>query len=111
MSFTTTIANAGWCASGFPAYVAFRSALADPRRAQLQLLRRYIRKNAATAFGREHRFDEIDDLAAFRRRVPPRGYDEMTAWIDRIGDGEHNVLTSDRVTRLMPSSGSTRAAK
>jgi hypothetical protein len=111
MSLLATAANAAWCASSVPSYLAFRAALANPRRVQLDLLRRYVGRNADTAFGREHGFASIRDLETFRSRVPVRGYDEIAPWIDRITAGEQRVLTADRVTRLIPSSGSTRAAK
>ena len=106
-----TAANVAWCLASLPAHAAFRSALSDPRRAQLQLLRRYVRDNANTAFGREHHFEQIDGFDAFRRRVPVRDYDGHACWIDRVAAGEINVLTAERVVRLVPSSGSTRAAK
>jgi hypothetical protein len=111
MRFGATVANAAWCASCLPAYFAFRQALDDPQRTQLRLLRRYVQRNAGTAFGQAHRFDAIDDLGAFRRAVPIADYDSLASWIDRIAAGEQGVLTADRVARLMPSSGSTRAAK
>lgn len=40
-----------------------------------------------------------------------RSYDEFTPWIDRVARGEQGVLTAETVTRLVPSSGSTRARK
>jgi hypothetical protein len=104
-------ANAAWLGASLPAYFGFRAALGDPAGAQRRLLRRYISDNADTAFGREHRFDRIDGIDAFHRHIPMRDYDGHAAWIDRIVAGQQRVLTNDRVTRLVPSSGSTRAAK
>jgi hypothetical protein len=111
MSLLATAANSAWCATSVPSYLAFRSALGNPRHAQLQLLRRYLSRNARTAFGRAHGLESIRDLDTFRGRVPVRNYDEIAAWVDRIVGGEQQVLTIDRVKRLIPSSGSTRAAK
>lgn len=111
MTFRPMMANAAWCAASVPSYVMFRSALGDPRRIQLQLLRRYLRHHATTAFGKAHGFSTINDVAGFRQRVPVRDYDGLAPWIDRVAAGEHRVLSEHPVTRLMPSSGSTRAAK
>jgi hypothetical protein len=111
MSLLTAAANAAWCAASVPAYAAFRTALSDPRRVQLDLLRHYVQRNAATAFGREHRFDSIHDVDSFRRHVPVRRYDALAPWVDQIAAGQQAVLTAERVIRLLPSSGSTRAAK
>ena len=38
-------------------------------------------------------------------------YEALEPWIARIMRGEQNVLTSDQVTRLVPTSGSTGARK
>ena len=105
------LANAAWAAWNRPAYLAYRGALRDPRRAQAAILRRYLRDNADTAFGREHRFDTVDSAAAFARRVPAREYDELAPYIDRVAGGELNVLTREPVERLAVTSGSTRARK
>ena len=106
-----TLANVAWGVAGLPDFVAFRSALNDPATAQDRLLRRYVRRNAATAFGREHGFDRVDSPEAFRRAVPVRTYDEIAPYVDRAASGEPNVLTAEPVLRLATSSGSTRARK
>jgi hypothetical protein len=43
--------------------------------------------------------------------VPVRDYDAFAPYIDRIVTGQPTVMTSAPVLRLVPSSGSTRAAK
>jgi hypothetical protein len=111
MTLLATAANAAWFASCAPAYAAFRIALNDPRRAQLRLLNRYLHLSAETEFGKAHGLERVTDVHAFRRSVPVRDYDELEPWIDRIAAGHQRVLCSDTVTRLVPSSGSTRAAK
>jgi hypothetical protein len=105
------LANLAWTASNIPAYVAFRHALADPEREQRQIVRRYVQRNEQTVFGRDHRFAKIRSVEDFRRHVPIRDYDDHSPYVDRIAAGEPRVLTADRVDRLVPSSGSTRAAK
>jgi len=81
------------------------------RAAQERLLRDYVRRNANTDFGRRHAFDTIDSVASFRRHVPIRDYDAIAPQVDRIVNGEPNVLTAEPVRRLATSSGSTRARK
>jgi hypothetical protein len=105
------MANAIWSLSAAPAYAAFCAALRDPRRAQERILSRYIAVNAQSVFGREHGFESIGGVDDFRRRVPVRDYDGFAAYIDRVAAGEPSVLTAAPVLRLVPSSGSTRAAK
>src|SRR5687768_2319775 len=103
--------NSAWFASCLPGALRFRAAINDPREAQLGILQRLIRRNSASAFGREHGFGSIHNYDDFAKRVPIRSYEEFARWIERIRQGEHSVLTSDRVTHLIPTSGSTSARK
>ena len=89
----------------------FRRSLRDPGAVQRRLLADTLERNAATVFGRRHRFDEIDSVAAWQRRVPLSTYDDLEPWIDRVRRGETGVLTAEPVIRLVPSSGSTAARK
>ena len=94
-----------------PADRAFRSALARPREAQTERLRRYLGRNADTAFGRRYGFASIKSVAEYQQSVPLSTYDDLAPWIDRVAAGEPRVLTVDRVGHFALSSGSTRAAK
>lgn len=104
-------ANAAWGAASLPAWSRFRSALSDPEAAQGRQLRRYLAANADTAFGRAHGFARMKTVADFQSGVPLSTWDDIVPWIDRIGAGETRVLTREPVRRLVPSSGSTAAAK
>jgi hypothetical protein len=104
-------ANVAWGAASLPAWRRFRSALGDPEAAQVRQLRRYLAANADTAFGRAHGFARMKTVADFQSGVPLSTWDDIAPWIDRIGSGEPGVLTREPVRRLVPSSGSTAAAK
>lgn len=106
----TLVNHAWWCAVT-PSAHRFRRALQCPAEAQANVLRRIIRANEHTAFGHDHAFASIHSPEDFVRKVPVRSYDELTPWIDRIVKGEHGVLTTEPVMRLVPSSGSTAARK
>jgi GH3 auxin-responsive promoter len=108
---TASLANAAWWAACAPAAAAFEAALADPRRAQERVLAQLLRRNARTAYGRDHGFDSIRSPEQFARRVPPCDYDAIAPWVERIRRGEPNVLTAEPVRRLVPTSGSTAARK
>ena len=58
-----------WTGANLPAFMRYRAALGDPRAAQEALLRRYLRENARTAFGRAHGFDAIRSVAEYQERV------------------------------------------
>ena len=66
----------------------------DPMGCQEDLVLRIARENASTAFGREHGFDRIRNIADFRMRVPISCYDDYPEYVERISNGERNVLTA-----------------
>ena len=104
----------GWAAildAAASEHESFRCACAQPRAAQLALLRRILHQNRDTAFGRAHGFPKMDDLEAFRAAVPIRGYDELRPWVERAADGEQAVLTADPVVAFEETGGSTSGSK
>ena len=105
------VVNTLWVAGQLGAWHRFKRAARQPQEAQSDRLRRYVRANRDTEFGRQHRFASIRSVDDYRERVSIRTYDEMEPFIHRISRGEPNVLTAEAVERLVPSSGSTRAAK
>jgi hypothetical protein len=111
MQVRPAIANGVWGAASLSAWQRFGQALRDPAAAQEQVLRRYLRENAATAVGRKFGFSSIGSIDDYQSRVPISTFDSMDTFVQRIAGGERNVLTCDPVRRLVPSSGSTSAAK
>jgi hypothetical protein len=100
-----------WLGASLPRARALRHALRDPERAQRLVLSRYLRANADTAFGLRYGFASIRSAAAYQESIPLTEFDEYAPWIDRIRAGETRVLTRAPVERLVPTSGSTAAAK
>ncbi len=111
MNLSAAIANSLWTASNVPALIQFRRALKRPAETQLQLLRDYLARNTDSAYGKTHDFGSIRNYDEFARRVPLTDYGDIEPWIERIRRGESDVLTSDTVTHLIPTSGSTGARK
>jgi GH3 auxin-responsive promoter len=105
------VKNLPWLAANVPGYLRFRQALAQPETVQRGLLRRYLQANAATAFGRAHKFSQIHTAEEYRDRIPLSTCEELAPWIDRIAAGESRVLTHSPVRALEPTSGSSAAAK
>jgi hypothetical protein len=111
MKALAALANGAWLAASLPAWQRFRRALGNPVEAQRRHLLGLLRDNAAAAYGRAWRFDEISSYEQFREGVPLVGYDDLAPWIARIKHGEQGVLTREPVTRLVPTSGSSGARK
>ena len=105
------IVNQIWREASRPALRRLRAGLLNPADAQETLLRGYIRANQDTVFGRLHGFASIRSFRDYQATVPISTYDDLEPFVRRIASGEPNVLTHAPVERLVPSSGSTSAAK
>ncbi|HEY2518119.1 MAG TPA: GH3 auxin-responsive promoter family protein [Polyangiaceae bacterium] len=101
----------GHAASLSAAAARFERARRHPREAQEALLRGFLRRNALTAYGRAHRFSTIETVAEYQRSVPVVDYEALAPYVERIADGEPNVLTASPVKMLERSSGSSSARK
>ncbi len=106
-----TLANSAWLAGCLPALAHFQRATKRIAATQESILRKILRANAGTEFGRTHDFSSIHSACDFQRRVPLCDYDDCAAQVQRIAAGDQNVLTSDRVRLFEPTSGSSSAQK
>lgn len=111
MKFDAALANTVWLASSLPERVRYRYAASRIEAVQRRILEGYVRRNADTEFGRRHGFADIVGWEEFADRVPLRNYDGFRDWIERIAAGEKNILTTEPVRLLEPSSGSSGAEK
>ncbi len=98
-------------ATGRRAARRLEEAARDPELAQRDLLRDIVRRNAGTAFGREHGFGSIDGAQAWRRQVPVASYEDLRPYIDRMARGEPDVLVAEPVEMFARTSGTTGQPK
>lgn len=104
-------ANLLWFASRQRVATRFRRQLHAPVATQQTVLLDLLRRNARSAFGRQHGFAGISTPAEFAKQVPLAAPDALEPWVRRIRQGETAVLTTDPVTHLVPTSGSSGARK
>ncbi len=106
---------------------AMRGALADAHRVQIERLHGLVTDNAATEFGREHRFGELAALAerardggetdarrfvdAWQRRVPVAAPEAFAPRIARAAAGLPDVLFAGRAVALEATGGSTTGTR
>jgi hypothetical protein len=87
-------------------------AVKRPRETQHAFLFDQLRREAETAYGRDHRFADIRTLAEFRRHVPIQRYDDLEPYIERVKRGETEALFHrQRVRMFALTSGTTCARK
>ena len=72
----------------------------NPMQSQEEFVMRLIRENAKTAFGRNHGFEFIRSMEEYRQRIHVTTYEDYIQYIERIVNGERNVLTAYQTEHL-----------
>ncbi len=75
------------------------------------LLKKILRDNKDTEFGKAHGFGSIKTIEEFRRAVPVSNYEDYAPFLERMKNGEKNVLTSSKVLGFSRTSGSSGVPK
>lgn len=83
----------------------------QPHLTQKKTFRELILQGRKTAFGKDHHFDEIETYEDFKQRVPIREYEGLKAYIERIRNGENDVLWTGKPIYFSKTSGTTSGAK
>ncbi|GAB3904327.1 GH3 auxin-responsive promoter family protein [Mucilaginibacter boryungensis] len=78
---------------------------------QQQVFLQLIEQAKATAFGKDHHFDQIKSYTDFKKQVPIRDYEDLRPYIDRVVNGEPDVLWPDKPAYLAKTSGTTSGVK
>lgn len=104
-------ANHLWYLLCLRASRAFHRALDDVASTQQAILLRLVQRNAATVWGQRYGFQHIRSVADYQARVPLTTYADYHEAIEHISQGQKDVLTTDPVVLLEPTSGSTAATK
>ncbi|KAJ8038355.1 Indole-3-acetic acid-amido synthetase GH3.17 [Holothuria leucospilota] len=89
----------------------YRACCKDPRKVQEDRLLQIIKKNKNTDYGRQFQLGNINSLEDLRTRHPVTDYSHYEVFIDKIAMGENNVLTTEKITRLVLTSGTTGKGK
>jgi hypothetical protein len=66
-----------------------------------------IHKAKNTVWGKQYKFGKIRDVADFQTLLPLQRYEDIRPYIDRIRDGEQNVLWPSPIRWFAKSSGTT----
>lgn len=89
----------------------FEESTKDPVTAQRRTLFKYLARNRNTEYGLKYNFSGIKSVDEFRSRVPLSDYESVRPYVDRMANGENNILTSDKVTFFGITSGTTGKPK
>ena len=78
-----------------------------PLEVQHEVFERLIQAGVSTKFGKDHHFDAIRTYSDFQRAVPLNDYASMKPWIDRLMEGEQQLLWPNDTKWFAKSSGTT----
>ena len=90
---------------------SLQTACREPRKTQEELLRDILTKNQSTECGLRYEFSTIKNLQEFRKRHPLTRYTHYEKYIERMANGEQNILMAAKPTRFGLTSGTTGNAK
>lgn len=92
-------------------YEAFKEETRDPFGVNEKLLLQILDDNKDTEYGRKYGFADIKSYEDFRRAVPVITYDDISGYVDRMIDGEKNILTAYPYQHMNETSGTVGRAK
>ncbi len=78
---------------------------------QEKTVRRLMRWNKSTVYGKLNNFDKVKSIADYQRIVPLSTYADYDEYVWRMADGEKGLITNLPVRRFTESSGSTGKSK
>lgn len=78
---------------------------------QEKIRQQLIQVGRKTAYGKTHHFDKITDYPTFRQYLPLTDYEALRPYIDRVNQGEQNVLWKGRPKYYAKTSGTTSGIK
>ncbi len=78
-----------------------------PVEAQRQVLQHLITSAQYTEIGRKYNFDQLFTIRGFKQTVPIHDYDDLKPYIERLMNGEENLIWNTPVNWFAKSSGTT----
>jgi len=78
---------------------------------QQHILQTLIRKGRSTAFGKNHSFHDILTKKEYAQAVPLKGYEKIKPYVERIIEGEKDILWPGKPRYFAKTSGTTSGVK
>ncbi|OXB01256.1 hypothetical protein B0A75_06715 [Flavobacterium oncorhynchi] len=82
-----------------------------PIETQNEIFKSLISDAKETVFGKDHHFKKIKTVDDFQKNVPVRDYEDLKLYIDRVKEGEENILWKGKPIYFAKTSGTTSGAK
>ena len=85
----------------------WHDAVADPPKAQQQVLDRFLQIYAQTDYGKQHNAAQVDNIKDYRRAFPIATYEDYKPLIDRVMAGEVSLLLNEEPVGWAITRGTT----
>ncbi len=83
----------------------------NPIETQQKVFQNLIASADLTQFGKDHNFSKIKSFEDFAKLVPIRDYEELRPYVDRVVNGEADILWKGKPIYFAKTSGTTSGAK
>ena len=88
-----------------------RKGMASAVAHQQAVLQQLVKSGSRTFFGKEHDLQQVKTYEDFKKAVPIRDYESFIPYIDKIKNGEQNILWKGRPIYFAKTSGTTSGSK
>jgi hypothetical protein len=78
-----------------------------PHDIQREVFSYLLMKAADTEWGKKYKYREISSIKEYQSVVPLQTYEDVKSWVDRLRDGERDILWPGEVKWFAKSSGTT----
>ena len=83
----------------------------EPNLTQEEVLKRIVKTNRDTEFGRKHQFNGVETVEQYRNQVPVHDFELLRPYIEKQRDTSAEALTAEPVVHYNRTSGTTGTPK
>ncbi len=111
MENRTFMANDNNSKQGLEVVKAFREETKHPMELTTELLMKLLDDNKDTEYGKKYDFAGIKTIEDYQKKVPVVVYDDLAPYLERMMEGERNLLTAYNYNHFNETSGTVGAPK
>tara|TARA_B110000196_G_C21141000_1_gene663813 strand:- start:415 stop:1947 length:1533 start_codon:yes stop_codon:yes gene_type:complete len=89
----------------------FKISLNDPILSQWKILRKYLKNNSKTQYGKKYNFSNINSIERFQKLVPIINYSDIEHLITHICNGKQKIISSDKTLFFEETTGLEKISK
>ena len=83
----------------------------SPIKWQTNTFKKLIKNRIKTEFGKNHDFETIQSYEDYKEKVPVRDYEELRPYIEKVVNGEKDILWPGKPLYIAKTSGTTSGVK